>query len=780
MPVFCKFCNFSAFDPRKLVNHLRLHSGLDFKCGVDGCSRVYNNLNSFKSHLYRHHDYFYPLIQGQNPDISDSNVFSYRLSVLNNSLIDPIDPNQDFVSQENEIANCDSPFNLTDIPNNDLQFHEYSKNFLKILLDNGCKYNIPFECLKNLTQSILSLVSTVKDNNCLDDSLLHNFNTIVSSTDRFDQFLGKYFDLNSPEVINIGNTGESFILFSLKKSLQFLLSKFEAPDQILFNTHITQCENTSYKSFFDSETSLESDTIYLNIFVDDFQVANPLLKKKSLKHSLTGIYFRILTKNQFNYSKYENIHLLSLIRSSIFNAHSSEIFEYISRELNDCLNSQQLFYIFNQPYLLSIKIGFFSCDSLSAANLLGLKKSFNHYYCCRFCLCPKQEFSKKFCEKDADLRASQFFENAYNRCLDLMDNQDYFGIIKKSCLRYINSPILSELFPPCIDHDIFEGILPKIVSFSLKYFVNSGFLSYQIFKNKISSFKFLGKDKSNFPLFEFEKHFKIKFTADEGYTFIRFTLIFLHSVPRDDNVHILLKIFTKIVLIMMSFSISSESIVILDNLIENFLSICSIYDSDLKMTVKFHHLLHYPRFITLFGPPRLFSTRNFESMHSYLKAKIKNSKNWKLVPLTIASKYSRDILSNKNYKIKEFGLKACVSTVHELVDLFNSDNLSDVFSLISLHFHNIKYFCNRSVILFKVSENNTLYLLINKIFKKNNSYIFFGDIFDSYYDEDLSIIILKKLDFKEKIWLEDLVDFHSYELYSNTSCKYIVPYFITF
>ena len=383
-------------------------------------------------------------------------------------------------------------------------------------------------------------------------------------------------------------------------------------------------------------------------------------------------------------------------------------------------------------------------------------------------------------KKNVELRNICFFENAYNRCADILDSDDFYGIVRKTNLRFLNIPSLADKFPPCIDHDIFEGILPKIISFSLRYFINSNIFSFLTFKNTVANFMFLGKDKSNFPLFEFDNLSKIKFTAEEGYTFIRFYLILLRSVPKDDDVLILLKVFTKIVLIMMSFSISTEAIIILDNLIENFLLLCSKHNNEIGMTVKFHHLIHYSRYISLFGPPRLFSTRNFESMHSSLKAKIKNSKNWKLVPYTIASKYSRNKLSEKCCDIRERGVKLCVSIVPEFPELVTTDNIANAFTLLSLHYHNIVYYCNRSAILINKSESATLFLLISKIFKINDEYIFVGEVCDSYYDEDESIFILNTLDYNDKIYLMDLSDYHSYEIYRDNFKKFLVPYFLDY
>ena len=450
---------------------------------------------------------------------------------------------------------------------------------------------------------------------------------------------------------------------------------------------------------------------------------------------------------------------------------SSEILEYLSREINPLLQNQTKIYNNNQHRYLTVKIKYFSSDSLSAAHLLGFKKSFNHRYCCRFCLTPKENFTKIFFEKNVALRDKCFYEEAYRKCVDLDSNQDFFGITQQSVLRFFYFDLSVDLFPPCIDHDIFKGILPKIVIFSLNYFVKKKFFSFSFFKNQLLEFKFSGKDKLNFPLIETEILSKIRFIAEEGYTFIRFYLNFLQLVPTNDEVFILLTIFAKTVLILMSFEFSNEKIIMLDNLIEDFLKKCSLYPDQLKMTIKFHHLVHYPRYIQNYGCPRFFSTRNFESMHSFLKSKFKNSKNWKSVPYTIASKYSRSNIAKPSEHINELGVRDFNTNI---INLNCSNNVK---SIKTLKYFNIIYKENKNVVFFKQTELKSLYLHIKYILKIDNEYLFYGDLYESFYDEYKSIIILEETNEYSTIYLNNLSDLHSYELYKSQSYLYIVPYF---
>ena len=201
----------------------------------------------------------------------------------------------------------------------------------------------------------------------------------------------------------------------------------------------------------------------------------------------------------------------------------------------------------NVTHQVNLRFGFVSSDSLAASSLLGIKYGFNHSYCCRFCKCNKLDFPKISSEDQIELKDQNFYNEAASKVLSLDDNQDYFGQQAKSCFRFFNIDNFYEFFPPCIDHDIFECILPKLIKFSLKYFDQANLMSLSSFDAAVRNFKFKGKDRESFPTINFKILKNLRFTASEGYTFSRFYLIFLEQIPPDDNVMNILFIFIKII-----------------------------------------------------------------------------------------------------------------------------------------------------------------------------------------------------------------------------------------
>ena len=82
-----------------------------------------------------------------------------------------------------------------------------------------------------------------------------------------------------------------------------------------------------------------------------------------------------------------------------------------------------------------------------------------------------------------------------------------------------------------------------------------------------------------------------------------------------------------------------------------------------------------------FGPPRIFSTINFESLHSLLKSEIKNSRNWKSVCYTIATKYARSQLFFQEPAAQEFGISSYLGPLPSFMSNVNSDLIQSLSGL---------------------------------------------------------------------------------------------------
>ena len=246
-------------------------------------------------------------------------------------------------------------------------------------------------------------------------------------------------------------------------------------------------------------------------------------------------------------------------------------------------------------------------------------------------------------------------------------------------------PWLFSLFPPCIYHDIFEGVFTIIFKFSLQYIIDKKLITFREFQNKTQSLNLRNKDKKNFPLISFERLDQIRFIASESFTMARFYLHLIDFLDADDEIFCIVQLLVKIINILMLFDFKLEHLIILENLITSFLSLCS-NQSGINMTVKFHHMIHYSRLIEKFGPPRIYSTINFESMNSIMKQQMANSKNWKNSILKTLNKYARLSLVESQSKCTEVGV--FISTIFIPSELSEFSGKSKIKQMRGLNWNN--------------------------------------------------------------------------------------------
>ena len=195
-----------------------------------------------------------------------------------------------------------------------------------------------------------------------------------------------------------------------------MLSNFSCFEEVL--TEIDSLDNLSDQL---ANPQVENENlIQINIFIDDFQLCNPLLSKKSQENSMTGIYYRIISPNKFKFSGHRFIYLLGLCYSSTFKQHSEVILQYISRKVNKFIDNLFPVSFGDLTRYCKVSIGYFSLDSKAASFLLGLKQSFNHRYCCRFCIESRESFNQSYYESQP-LRDQNLYQHHLCEIPGLLD-----------------------------------------------------------------------------------------------------------------------------------------------------------------------------------------------------------------------------------------------------------------------------------------------------------------------------------------------------------------------
>ena len=430
--IFCSFCGFRGLTFFQVFRHLKVHSRATFRCGVEDCPSEYTNFSSFRAHFSQRHEDIYPTINGILPELVNSSFcYVYRL-------VEQTAPAIDIVDDLSPVYNAPSPPNDLD----DRVLERNTNEFAKILLTQGCSHSVPFQHIQNISSSLINFFASISRENSFSNDLEYQLNHLIATPEIFNQYIESNFVAVFHKMVNISGTDDSFAFFPFKKSFFKLLEQFASFNEVFSNSLNTD-------DFFISMPTLtrESDNIiHINIFIDDFQLCNPLLSKKSQLNSMTGIYYRIISSNKFKCSGQNNIFLLALCPSLTFKNNSEVIMQYIAHRVNKFNDTPFPVTLNSETLLCRVNIGYFSLDSKAASFLLGMKQSFNHQYCCRFCIEQRTLFNQKFTET-SDIRHQSLYQFHSSQIHGLIDNEDVYGIQRMSQLRHFSCPDFFEICP---------------------------------------------------------------------------------------------------------------------------------------------------------------------------------------------------------------------------------------------------------------------------------------------------------------------------------------------
>ena len=778
----CSKCSFCHFSLARILTHHRQHQG-PFFCGIDTCTFSTLSLEYFRSHVSAQHPEFYPtgvyheLVFG---DGSFAKIFQE-------------DSSSEHQGPSPALTNAPSPQTMVDDPipafegmsshsygpaspapqsfaQNELNIDRNVNQFLNILASNGAK--IPFKSLKAISDSLIDFFYDIHDQDIPKDELFPALKQSISSQDAFDLEIKNRFGGIYPEMVTIGQTGMSFSVIPLKETIEKNLALFESPRDLI----LSEPKNDTVFSFFDSDACNHHNTIFLNVFIDDFQLANPLLSKKACDNEMKAFYYRIVTRDSSKFSSREHIHLMALCKTSVFKAHSIEVISYIGNEFKRLQSSGVNASFDGENFNLGVEIAYFSLDSKEASYLLGLKQGFTHNYCCRFCTTSREDFPSTFFENPQSLRDIQSVESALNE-MEIRDpSTDVLGIQRKNLVDFFSDSPTFLLAPPCIGHDFYEGVVPKVLNLVFNQLVQSRRLTNLFYKNKIRDLGLRGKDHHSIPYINFNSP-NLRLTMNESFYLLRFfALIFGDLFEANCPIFSLILTLIELSCNIAAFHFDDGNIAYLGTLIADFLLACRTHLPSLRLSVKFHYMTHYPRMIKQFGPLRYFNTMNFESHHSFLKSLIKSSNNWKCPAYTISNKYARfSALQGRSQDESNTPLSYNQMQSVEIYSRFSIDSTpGPFFAKISLG--GVLYMVE-NVIFYARIEDIDFFLKISHIIFSNNTYIFCGKIAKGIFQSNKNIIQLEELDVTRMLWYPQMQrDKHCYNVYSCQNFVYIVPF----
>jgi len=380
------------------------------------------------------------------------------------------------------------------------------------------------------------------------------------------------------------------------------------------------------------------DALQIHLYLDEVQLCNPI---GSYDHKIVFVYFAIGNLDLKFRSTFKSINLLSVFYNHQVNEFS---FDLLLAPIVDDLKKLELGveFIINQK-----KETFFGtltavvADNLASHQVGGFKCGFGSgFRKCRYCLAVASDIQKKFSECLFPLRTKESHD-AHCAELQVEELQAHFswlyGIKKKTILNELKYFHVISGLPPDIMHDMLEGTIPLTICELLIHCLKQKYFTLASLNRIIRDFDYgyaVSSDKPSVIKIQQLKSRNLKGSATQKWLlFTHLPLMIGSLVPNNDSAWRVLTNLLDISRLIFCDSISSFECIRLGDLIESFLKKIKRV-SNRNIIPKMHHLVHYPRLITLLGPLLSFWCMRYESKHAYFKSLIKRINNWINVPWT--------------------------------------------------------------------------------------------------------------------------------------------------
>lgn len=657
-------CEHHCQEIKNLLAHLKEHiaEGREVCCPVTGCTSVFNVKSSFTSHILRKHR-----------DLTDSSISDmFRDFAPQSSVVATSTESADFCSQMNEVG-TEVGTEEGDISENfsDLYLRNVSLFYLKL---QG-KFLLPASTIQNIVEemqdihelgqayTLSRLRSLLKNDTSLSDDDITKVCDSVKGFDLFtechtgpmrtiysrNQTFKKMFHYVEPKKLLLGTDEHRQDRFAyyvpIKETLKYVL---ESNLWLNSSAHIREQSTESgvdvlsdisdgqifkQKEFFNQNPS----SLKLVLYQDAFEVANPLGSAKA-KHKVLAVYVSVANLPPHVRSDTDHMSLVLLCRENDFKTFGhSKVFSELVSDLKELEETG----ILASHETVRGTLYCIAGDNLGSHCIGGFSENFStSQYFCRYCLVTRNEFQSDNPNVCGPLRTI----DKYNSAIDRLQNEDVSeGVKFDSVFNSLHHfHVCQPGLPPCLGHDIFEGILAYDVALYLKYFVKQKkWFTYSTLNRRIYQFKYCLSDASTKPCRVKPLAKKLSGQAIQNWNFLRLLPVIIGDRVKDtaDDVWQLTLQLKDIVDMVCAQKISVSQVAFLDVLIQEYLESRKALFPSTTLKPKHHYLRHYPALILKFGPLIRLWTMRFESKHSYFKRCARNLKNFKNLCFTLSQRH---------------------------------------------------------------------------------------------------------------------------------------------
>lgn len=159
-------------------------------------------------------------------------------------------------------------------------------------------------------------------------------------------------------------------------------------------------------------------------------------------------------------------------------------------------------------------------DNLGSHGIGGFNENFTSCYFCRYCEVTRDEF-----KKEPNLCGRQRTADSYDAAVAALseESRDVKGIKLRSVFNDVPSfHVCQPGLPPCLGHDIFEGVLSYDLGLYLNYFIKTKkWFTYTLLNRRIKQFQFKGSDALSKPCTVQSGALKLSGNAVQNWNFLR-------------------------------------------------------------------------------------------------------------------------------------------------------------------------------------------------------------------------------------------------------------------
>lgn len=565
---------------------------------------------------------------------------------------------------------------------------------------------------------VKELVRAVTDSNVL----LHctNEGGPLSTTKRRASYFVREYPVVLPVEYKIDRDEQCYVYIPIIEMLQKLLNKQEVLDEVMASGETSRGfssykDGTHYKnnSFFADDCRIS-----LNLYIDDFEVANPLGTSRKKTQNVCHLLGSCETYQQNTHHSLHTIQLALLSKTNLVKQHGySKILHPLIEDLK-CLEEQGV-YVEQLGSCVRGSVLHVLADNLGAHSL----ESFRVNFPCRFCMATRDDIQVKEVRSGTfEMRTKEKHQQHVQDVLQDSTLVAQYGV-KSSCPLSDNLKHFSTIggFPPDLLHDLLEGVVPVEMALCLQDLIGKCYFSLDTLNGAIKQFQYKFSDRTDQP----------------------------QPIPKsreNDHTWEILMLLKDIVELALSSHFSDDTVEFLNWKISEHRALLQEVFPNFVLRPKHHYLEHYPQLIRTYRPLRNLWTIRFEGKHKFFKKVIRDAHNFKNVPLMLAKKHQMAIAYHMDassfFKPRVQMDRVCSSLITAFPEnvqdylKLQSPNCSTVLVSSSVYINGIKY-CPDMVVSVGSCSRLPEFMRIERILTINTDVMFLCKSQTAWYTEHL-------------------------------------------